>query len=69
MKDLYFLFVQTGTVIGTDLAVEHMRKDKNGKGGTIINIASTAGLKKIASTAGLLMSRESDNAVCGKGQV
>ncbi|KAK6179439.1 hypothetical protein SNE40_011799 [Patella caerulea] len=33
-----------GVVIGTNLAVEHMRKDKGGKGGIIINTGSFAGL-------------------------
>lgn len=33
-----------GTMRGTDLAIDHMRKDRGGKGGLIINIASTAGL-------------------------
>ncbi|ESP05291.1 hypothetical protein LOTGIDRAFT_208290 [Lottia gigantea] len=33
-----------GVVVGTNLAVEHMRKDKGGKGGVIINTASFAGL-------------------------
>ncbi|XP_076465479.1 15-hydroxyprostaglandin dehydrogenase [NAD(+)]-like [Babylonia areolata] len=33
-----------GVVEGTNLAVEHMRKDKGGKGGVIINTASYAGL-------------------------
>ena len=34
---------QTGTVRGTLLAVEHMRKDKGGAGGVIINVASAGG--------------------------
>jgi len=33
-----------GVVVGTQLAVEHMRKDKGGKGGVIINTSSYAGL-------------------------
>jgi len=33
-----------GVVVGTQLAVEHMRKDKGGKGGVIINTSSFAGL-------------------------
>ncbi|XP_046377089.1 15-hydroxyprostaglandin dehydrogenase [NAD(+)]-like [Haliotis rufescens] len=33
-----------GVVIGTQLAVEHMRKDKGGRGGVIINTASMVGL-------------------------
>ncbi|CAL1538776.1 unnamed protein product [Lymnaea stagnalis] len=33
-----------GAIEGSMLAVEHMRKDKGGKGGVVINIASTAGL-------------------------
>ncbi|GFS01592.1 15-hydroxyprostaglandin dehydrogenase [Elysia marginata] len=35
----------TGVVRGTFLAYEHMRKDKGGKGGRIINISSVAGLR------------------------
>ena len=34
---------QIAVINGTYLAVEHMRKDEGGKGGVIINIASTAG--------------------------
>ena len=34
----------TGTFQGTMLAIEHMRRDKGGKGGVIINIASMAGI-------------------------
>ncbi|BFZ06974.1 hypothetical protein BsWGS_10013 [Bradybaena similaris] len=34
----------TAVVFGTSLAVEHMRKDKCGGGGRIINISSVAGL-------------------------
>ena len=37
------LIFQTGTVRGTVLAVEHMRKDKGGEGGVIINVASAGG--------------------------
>ncbi|KAH9523608.1 hypothetical protein Btru_040442 [Bulinus truncatus] len=33
-----------GSIEGTNLAIEHMRMDNGGKGGKIINIASTAGL-------------------------
>ncbi|XP_067666460.1 15-hydroxyprostaglandin dehydrogenase [NAD(+)]-like [Haliotis asinina] len=33
-----------GTVIGTDLAIAHMRKDKGGRGGVVINTASCAGI-------------------------
>ncbi|XP_059152905.1 15-hydroxyprostaglandin dehydrogenase [NAD(+)]-like [Physella acuta] len=33
-----------GVIQGSLLAIEHMRKDKGGKGGKIINIASMAGL-------------------------
>ncbi|BFZ01833.1 hypothetical protein BsWGS_04871 [Bradybaena similaris] len=33
-----------GAVIGSSIAFEHMRKDKGGNGGKIINVASTAGL-------------------------
>ncbi|BFZ06976.1 hypothetical protein BsWGS_10015 [Bradybaena similaris] len=35
----------TSLVFGTLLAVEHMRKDKGGQGGRIINISSMAGLE------------------------
>ncbi|XP_046544312.1 15-hydroxyprostaglandin dehydrogenase [NAD(+)]-like [Haliotis rubra] len=34
----------SGVVNGTQLAVEHMRKDKRGRGGVIINTASMVGL-------------------------
>uniref|UniRef100_A0A0B7B7W6 15-hydroxyprostaglandin dehydrogenase [NAD(+)] n=1 Tax=Arion vulgaris TaxID=1028688 RepID=A0A0B7B7W6_9EUPU len=34
----------SAVVFGTKLATEHMRKDKGGRGGRIINISSTAGL-------------------------
>ncbi|GFR91000.1 15-hydroxyprostaglandin dehydrogenase [NAD+] [Elysia marginata] len=34
----------TGVVRGTYLAYEHMRKDKGGKGGRIINVSSNSGL-------------------------
>ncbi|CAG5122287.1 unnamed protein product [Candidula unifasciata] len=33
-----------GPVTGSSIAFEHMRKDKGGKGGKIINVSSTAGL-------------------------
>ncbi|GFS10800.1 hydroxyprostaglandin dehydrogenase [Elysia marginata] len=33
-----------GAIAGSALGVEHMRKDKGGKGGVVINVASTAGL-------------------------
>lgn len=33
-----------GAINGSALGVEHMRKDKGGRGGVIINVASTAGL-------------------------
>ncbi|GFN81548.1 15-hydroxyprostaglandin dehydrogenase [NAD(+)] [Plakobranchus ocellatus] len=36
-----------GVVRGTLMAVEHMRQDKGGKGGRIINISSEAGLKEM----------------------
>lgn len=36
-------FLQTSVVLGTVLATEHMRKDKGGCGGRIINISSVAG--------------------------
>lgn len=39
---LYLL--QKGTTRGTLLALEHMRTDKGGKGGVIINISSAAGI-------------------------
>ncbi|BFZ06973.1 hypothetical protein BsWGS_10011 [Bradybaena similaris] len=35
----------TSMVYGTQLAFEHMRTDKGGKGGRIINISSVTGLK------------------------
>lgn len=35
---------QTGTIRGTRLAVEHMRKDKGGRGGVVINVASSGGI-------------------------
>ena len=34
---------QTAVVRGTYLAYEHMRKDKGGKGGRIINVSSEFG--------------------------
>ena len=34
---------QNGLVDGTYTAVEHLRRDRGGKGGVIVNIASTAG--------------------------
>lgn len=39
---LYLL--QKGTTRGTLLALDHMRTDKGGKGGVIINISSAAGI-------------------------
>ena len=39
---LWVIF-QTGTIRGTLLAVEHMRRDKGGEGGIIINVASAGG--------------------------
>ncbi|KAL4219265.1 hypothetical protein ACF0H5_021847 [Mactra antiquata] len=33
-----------GVMRGTMIAIEHMRKDRGGKGGLIINVSSTAGL-------------------------
>lgn len=33
-----------GTIIGCQLALDHMRKDKGGHGGLIVNVASTGGL-------------------------
>lgn len=40
----------TGVVRGTLMAYEHMRKDKGGKGGRIINVSSELGLHDRAST-------------------
>ena len=37
------VFLQTAVIHGNLLAVEHMRKDKGGKGGLIIYMASIAG--------------------------
>ena len=37
------LVKQNGLVDGTYTAVEHLRRDRGGKGGVIVNIASTAG--------------------------
>ena len=37
------LVKQNGLVDGTYTAVEHLRRDHGGKGGVIVNIASTAG--------------------------
>ncbi|CAG5114758.1 unnamed protein product [Candidula unifasciata] len=37
----------TSVVFGTQLAIEHMRKDQGGRGGRIINISSIAGLKDL----------------------
>ncbi|XP_005095621.1 15-hydroxyprostaglandin dehydrogenase [NAD(+)] [Aplysia californica] len=34
----------TAAIQGSQIALEHMRKDKGGRGGRIINVASTAGL-------------------------
>ncbi|KAI8793617.1 15-hydroxyprostaglandin dehydrogenase [NAD(+)] [Biomphalaria glabrata] len=39
-----------GALEGSMLAIEHMRTDKGGKGGKIINIASTAGLTGVFFT-------------------
>jgi len=36
-----------GTLRGTVLAMEHMRRDKGGNGGVIVNVASTAGINPI----------------------
>ena len=36
--------LQTGTIRGTLLAIEHMRKDKGGVGGIIVNISSYGGI-------------------------
>ncbi|CAC5394635.1 HPGD [Mytilus coruscus] len=33
-----------GVIQGCNLAMDHMRKDKGGKGGTIVNVASMAGI-------------------------
>ena len=38
-----FLVKQNGLVDGTYAAVGHLRRDRGGKGGVIVNIASTAG--------------------------
>ncbi|RUS77468.1 hypothetical protein EGW08_014774 [Elysia chlorotica] len=38
----------TSTIRGTLMAAEHMRKDKGGHGGRIINISSIAGLEEFA---------------------
>ena len=38
-----YLTRQTAVVRGTLLAYEHMRKDKGGKGGRIINVSSEYG--------------------------
>ncbi|XP_014203987.1 alcohol dehydrogenase 1-like [Copidosoma floridanum] len=35
-------------VVGTLMAIDHMRTDKGGKGGVIVNIASTAGLRNFS---------------------
>uniref|UniRef100_A0A0B7A9R7 15-hydroxyprostaglandin dehydrogenase [NAD(+)] n=2 Tax=Arion vulgaris TaxID=1028688 RepID=A0A0B7A9R7_9EUPU len=43
MKDMVNINL-VGAMTGSMLAIEHMRKDKGGKGGKIINVASTAGL-------------------------
>ncbi len=37
--------MQGGTIRGTELAIEHMRTDKDHNGGHVINIASISGLK------------------------
>ena len=37
------LVKQNGLIDGTYTAVEHLRRDRGGKGGVIVNIASTAG--------------------------
>ncbi|KAK3776119.1 hypothetical protein RRG08_046786 [Elysia crispata] len=36
-----------GAISGSHLGIEHMRKDKGGKGGVVINVASTAGLTPV----------------------
>uniref|UniRef100_A0A0B7B865 15-hydroxyprostaglandin dehydrogenase [NAD(+)] n=1 Tax=Arion vulgaris TaxID=1028688 RepID=A0A0B7B865_9EUPU len=42
---LQILINYTALVYGTQLATEHMRKDKGGRGGRVINISSTAGIE------------------------
>jgi len=37
----------TAAIEGSQLAIEHMRKDKGGRGGRIVNVASTAGLTPV----------------------
>jgi NAD(P)-dependent dehydrogenase (short-subunit alcohol dehydrogenase family) len=37
-------FLQRGVFIGTDLAIDYMNKEKGGRGGLVINVASTAGM-------------------------
>ncbi|RUS72062.1 hypothetical protein EGW08_020177 [Elysia chlorotica] len=46
-----------GAITGCLLGVEHMRKDKGGKGGVIINVASTAGLVPVYFSANYCASK------------
>ena len=36
-------YIQTGVIMGTNMAVNLMSKEKGGQGGLIINVASSAG--------------------------
>lgn len=40
------LWFQKGVVRGTELALKYMGKDRGGKGGAVVNVASVAGLGK-----------------------
>lgn len=41
---VYSIYVlQMGVMRGTTLGMEHMRKDKGGKGGLVINVSSSTG--------------------------
>lgn len=42
------LLVQTAVIQACGIVTEHMRKDKGGSGGTIINVSSIAGLSKFS---------------------
>ena len=40
---IYFGCFQTGVIMGTNMAVDLMSREKGGQGGLIINVASSAG--------------------------
>lgn len=44
----FYFFLQTAVIQACGIVTEHMRKDKGGSGGTIINVSSIAGVSNFS---------------------